>query len=176
MNNKNLFFNLRIFNLLLVGILAGAMFEEYFFLKIIMAELPKEQWTSIHAGFGVFHPYTIIPIAALSTLSLIFILILEKKINSPGKQFTWWASYIFLAIILLTSIIMMPLNFTIVNWSTTGIPANWTDVRENWTMYQGIRAILSVIGFLLLLIALKKSAFIDNTLEVKRETSIKATN
>ncbi len=174
MKKNNLFFNFRIINLLLVGILAGAMFEEYFFLKVIMGELPKEQWASIHAGFGEFHPYTIIPIAALSILSLIFILILEKKINSPGKQFTWWASYFFLAIILLTSIIMMPLNFTIANWSSAGIPDNWTEVREKWTMYQGIRAILSIIGFLLLLIALNKSTRIDNSLEVENETNLKA--
>jgi uncharacterized membrane protein len=153
MKHNSLFFNIRIINLLLVGILAGAMFEEYFFLKVILAELPKEQWTRLHARFGILHPYTIIPIATLSTLSLVFILIMERKINSGGKHLTWWAALLFLAIILITAVIMMPLNFTIVNWKANGIPDNWIDIRDKWTMYQGIRTLLSITGFLILIVA-----------------------
>lgn len=149
---------LRIFNLFLVGLLAGAMMEEYFIVKIAMAELSKEQWGIVHARFGRFHPFTIIPIAALSTLSIIFILMLERKINSPGKRVTWIAAGLFAIIIILTGSFMMPLNFAIEGWETTGIPDNWKIVRDDWIFYQGWRTLLSVSGFLLLIIALRLSA------------------
>ncbi|MBA3901558.1 MAG: DUF1772 domain-containing protein [Bacteroidetes bacterium] len=161
MNSSGIF---RILNLVLVGVLAGTMLEEYFIVKIVFSSLATPQWGELHAKFGVFHLPVIIPIAALATVSLVILLISERKLKTLSLKFTWIAVPFFLAIIIITAVFMMPLNFIISEWQANGIPADAEYIKIKWLWLHGARTIFSIIGFIILTIALfyKKPALPNN--------------
>ncbi|MBA3899046.1 MAG: DUF1772 domain-containing protein [Bacteroidetes bacterium] len=143
----------RIFNLILVGLLAGSMMEEYFVVKVNFSLLPSEQWGALHAMFPRFHLPLIIPIAILATISLIILLYFERKNKGLAKTLTWISVPLFAGIIIITGAFLMPLNFAIAEWESTGTPTNWEETKNQWIFLQGFRALLSIGGFMLLTVA-----------------------
>ncbi len=154
MNNSGAY---RIFNLVLVGLLAGTMLEEYFIVKVVFPDLSPLQWAELHAKFGTFHLPVIIPVAVLATISLIIILIKEIHLKTSSVKLTWLAAPLFLIIIIITAVFMMPLNLSIAEWNTTGLPADREHIQAKWIMLHGARTILSVVGFVILTVALFNS-------------------
>jgi hypothetical protein len=69
--------------LLAIGLLSGAMVEEYFFLDVILRGFPAEQWLLAHARFGALHPYTVIPTAAVGMLLIFLTFVLDRDVRSP---------------------------------------------------------------------------------------------
>ncbi|MDQ3033137.1 MAG: DUF1772 domain-containing protein [Myxococcota bacterium] len=136
-------------NLFLVGLLAGAMFLEYFIVAVLLAELPAAQWVGLHARFALIHPFTIIPLAVLATVSLVVVFVVERG----ADWVTRGAAVFFVAIVVLTAGVMMPVNDAIVGWTIDGIPDDWSSARDRWNVYQAIRASLSIVGFALLVTA-----------------------
>lgn len=136
-----------------IGLLSGAMFEEYFVLRHAFAGLDGQGWGKAQAAFGIFHPWTIIPLAIVGTLSVFVAAALERPRKSARALITWGAAGISLVIGALTVLVMLPLNHEIEQWMQTGVPQNWTDIRDRWTSLQALRATLAVLGYIPLAIA-----------------------
>lgn len=147
---------LRVVNLFVLGILAGAMFEEYFFFSVILAELPPDTWAGLHARFGIVHPFTVIPLAALTTITLGVVAVRERRAPPPLARRTWAGVIAAVLILLLTAVVMMPMNFAIESWATAGIPDDAALLRSRWSLFQGVRALLSVAAFAVLLAAVPR--------------------
>jgi hypothetical protein len=138
---------------LLIGLLAGAMAEEYLLLRVVLRELPGDAWVGVHARFADVHPYTVIPTAVLGSAAIIASLVVERDARSRRALATWGAVAVALAVFALTSLVMMPLNDVIQEWTTTGVPEAWRQMRDSWTRLQGLRAALSIAGFAALVAA-----------------------
>jgi hypothetical protein len=137
----------------LIGLLAGAMIEEYLLLRFILADLPGDDWVTLHARFADVHPFTVIPAAVLGTTAILATFFVERDTRSPRAIATWVAVGVAMAIGLLTSLVMMPLNDAIQSWATSGVPDTWTETRDLWTQLQAVRASLSAVGFAALVVA-----------------------
>jgi hypothetical protein len=133
-----------------IGILSGAMAEEYFVLRRVLANLDGAQWGAAHAAFGSFHPFTIIPLAIVGTLAVFATAALERPRRSTRAMLTWVVAAAAAAVGILTMAVMFPLNHEIEAWASRGTPADWQLVRDRWISLQALRASLSVGGFLLL--------------------------
>jgi uncharacterized membrane protein len=143
----------RIVAILLIGLLSGAMIEEYFFLRVILRDFPADLWLLAHARFGELHPYTVIPTALLGMLFIGLTFIIDRDVRSPRAAATWVAGIIGLVIGGITALVMMPLNESIAGWAVTGPPANWLQVQERWIRLQRVRAVLSTLGFFFLIVS-----------------------
>jgi hypothetical protein len=142
----------------LIGLLAGAMAEEYLLLRYVLEGLPGETWVALHASFADVHPYTVIPTAVLGTTALLATFFVERETRSPRAIATWVAVAVAMAVGLLTSLVMMPLNDAIQAWSDSGVPETWMETRDLWTQLQAVRASLSAVGFAALVVAGRLSA------------------
>jgi hypothetical protein len=142
----------------LIGLLAGAMAEEYLLLRYVLEGLPGETWVALHARFADVHPYTVIPTAVLGMTALLATFFVESDTRSPRAIATWVAVGVAVGVGLLTSLVMMPLNDVIQQWAVSGVPDTWMETREQWIELQGVRALLSVVGFAALVVAGRLSA------------------
>ena len=136
-----------------IGLLSGAMLEEYFVLRYVLAHLDGAQWGRAHAAFGTFHPWTIIPLAVIGTVALFVIAAREKPRASTRGRLNWAVAGIGALVGGPTVGVMFPLNLDIEGWARTGLPADWQAVRDRWIGLQALRAVLSVSGFFLLVVA-----------------------
>ncbi len=79
--------------------------------------------------------------------------VVDRDVRSPRAAATWIAGIIGLGIGGITALVMMPLNESIAGWAVTGPPANWLQVQERWIRLQGVRAVLSTLGFFFLIVS-----------------------
>jgi hypothetical protein len=142
---------------LLIGILAGAMAEEYLLLRVVLSDLPGEAWVGVHAKLADVHPYTVVPAAVLGSVFVMLTPFVERDTRSRRALATWVAVSIAVSIGMLTSLVMMPLNEVIQEWATAGVPAQWHQTRDTWSRLQGLRAALSIVGFTALVVATQLS-------------------
>ncbi|CAN5862556.1 MAG: DUF1772 domain-containing protein [Gemmatimonadetes bacterium] len=143
----------RMLAILLIGLVSGALIEEYFFLDVILRGFPAEQWLLAHSRFAMLHPYSLIPAAVLGLLLIFLTFAVDRDIRSPRAIATWGAAAAGVVIGGITALIMMPMNNEIAGWVTTGPPPNLTEVQEEWIRLQAVRAVLSTTGFLLLILS-----------------------
>ena len=136
-----------------LGIVTGAMVEEYALFKFILMGLPAEHWAHVHSKFGALHPYTIIPLASTGTLALFVTIALEREFRSRRAMWSSMAAALGVAIGLLTIAVMFPMNEAIAEVARSGVPDTWTDLRDRWTTLQGARALLASLAFFGLAVA-----------------------
>lgn len=143
----------RIVALCCIGLLSGAMLEEYFVLQRVLARLDGPAWAQAHAAFATFHPWSVVPLAVLGTIAIFVAAALERPRSSARSVLTWIVAATGAAVGVLTMAVMFPLNEIILRWTQEGVPADWQEVRDRWIGLQGLRALLSVAGFLGLVVS-----------------------
>ena len=136
-----------------LGIVTGAMLEEYALLKVVLADLPANEWAQVHAKFGDLHPYTVVPLAGSGTLALFVAIALERDFRSRRAMWSGMAAVVGLAIGVLTMAIMFPMNAAIAELARSGVPDAFADLRDRWTTLQGVRALLASVAFFGLVLA-----------------------
>jgi hypothetical protein len=115
----------RVGAILLIGLLSGAMVEEYIFHHVIVRDFAAEQWLQAHARFADVHPFTVIPAAIVGVLLIFLTFVVDRDIRSPRALATWGAAIIGVVIAALTAGVMMPMNDEIAAAATGGRPPNW---------------------------------------------------
>jgi hypothetical protein len=143
----------RIVAVICIGLVSGAMAEEYFVLRLVLEGLEAGQWGQAQAAFGHFHPWTVIPLAIVGTIAVFTAAVLERPRNSSRAVLTWIVAGISATIGVLTIGVMFPLNQGIEQWVHTGVPENWQEIRERWIALQALRAALAILGYIPLVIA-----------------------
>lgn len=93
-----------------IGLLAGAMFEEYFVLARVLTHLRGADWANAHAAFGTFHPWTIIPLAIAGTVAICVAAALERPRFGIRWVLTWLVAAIGASVGVLTMAVMFPLR------------------------------------------------------------------
>lgn len=73
---------------------------------------------------------------------------------SPQKSVAEYFLYLFtilfaLSALLITLLIEVPMNKKITTWTTESAPSNWKAIRKRWQLYNDIRTLLALLGFLI---------------------------
>jgi len=83
-------------------------------------------------------------------------LILQLLIEPKGSQ-SWRlccaAAGLMALIIILTIILMVPINNRIARWDLDRLPKDWLNTRQRWDLYHRFRVVLLGLMFALLLLA-----------------------
>lgn len=137
----------RALSVTLIGLLAGAMLEEYFVISRVLAHLSGDQFARAHAQFGTFHPFTVIPLALVGGLATVLVPVLDRQQNSVAKVLSWLGVATAAVCAVVTMAVMFPMNGEIVTWAEKGAPSDWAEIRDRWAFWQAVRAIFSVSGF-----------------------------
>ena len=89
----------------------------------------------------------LMPVSVLSILPVLFL----SVVNHPATFFLSIASFaLFIAALLVTTIIEVPIVKQIDTWTVATLPANWEQLRDRWSSFHLIRIAASIAGLALL--------------------------
>jgi uncharacterized membrane protein len=67
------------------------------------------------------------------------------------KQWEFYAgvaSFLFIvSVLLITVMILVPIDNEIKNWTTASLPRDWENIRSKWKNYHALRTLLSLMSF-----------------------------
>ena len=126
-----------------------------------MYELPVEIFLTIGKEImkNVAVPMSIIMPASI--LGLLILLISSWKTRSVYFYCIFTALILFIAALIITLTIEVPIDNQIAKWTVETIPAGWRKIRDKWEFYHTIRTFVSltvVIFFMMALIKQKQVA------------------
>ena len=127
-----------------IGFVGCAEFGSFAFVHPVLRRLPARQWLDVEQGllrtFGCVMPVgmTAAPFLAASTAG---------SLDETAATLAWIAT-VALAIALITTIaVNVRINVVTGRWDPDNPPQDWREQRRRWERFQGIRAVLQLIGF-----------------------------
>lgn len=91
-----------------------------------------------------------VPMAILMPLTILFLLLslfLIKPKKSKEFYFTLISLIFFIAALLITLLIEVPIDNQIKIWTIETLPSDWKNIRDRWEIFHTIRTFLSIISF-----------------------------
>ena len=147
---------LEFFDLVVPGFVACTEFGFFLFVRPNIRRLPDRYRVEVEQGFlRTF--YRVMPILTGLSVILILIYALRFKENNTANQMVWAVVFCFSAAGASTIWLNQPIEQEISSWNPEQLPADWKSARRRWTIAQGLRASLQLLGFILFcaLIALR---------------------
>ena len=144
---------LEIFALLAIGWVSGAEIGSWFGIQPIVSKLPYDQQVYLEQAmlksFGRIMPL-IMPFSAV-------VVILLAIFSRNEQNLVMWLRFVAAACIVITIattlIINVPINNLTADWKMTESFETWTQIRNRWHLFQGLRGGLFLLSFVLLVIA-----------------------
>ena len=144
---------LEILAVLAIGWVSGAEIGSWFGIQPIVSKLPYDQQVYLEQAmlksFGKIMP-VIMPFSAV-------VVILLAIVSRNESNVVMWLRLVAAACIAITIattlIINVPINNLTAKWEMTESFENWTQLRNKWHLFQGLRGGLFLLSFVLLVIA-----------------------
>ncbi len=92
-----------------------------------------------------------VPMRILMPLTLLLLIILAFSQRSLPQYATLGGLAFFLAALLITLTVNVPLDQQIVQWNAANLPADWQNIRDRWELYHLLRTVASLLSFALVL-------------------------
>jgi uncharacterized membrane protein len=86
----------------------------------------------------------LMPVAMLSTLPILFLLF-RRKANA-AFYVACAGLMLFVAALLITLVVNVPIDNQIRQWAATTLPAGWEQIRDRWELYHSVRTFASLGG------------------------------
>ena len=139
---------------LLLILVTGVFWGTWFSLSRSMYELPPEMFIAIGKEIirNVAVPMSIIMPATL--LGLLTLLVQSWKIKSIYFYGILVTLILFIAALLITLGVEVPIDNQIKTWTLATIPADWESIRDRWETFHAMRTFISLAGTASFLIAL----------------------
>lgn len=137
-------------SLLLSALLVGAMFCAWLVLN--PAHLDSAQYLILQQqGIRTLHP----SMPRLGALSIFFTLAAAfvARHDRPRMSLLIAAVIFFIISGLITRTVNMPINASVIRWTSSAMPDNWTQLRDTWWRWHRIRTASGTLGLALLIIA-----------------------
>jgi hypothetical protein len=139
--------------LVVPGFVACAEFGLFLFVRPNIRRLPEPH--RVHVEQGLLRTFNrVMPIFTGLSVILILIYALRFKENDIPNQTVWGAVFFFSAAGASSIWLNHPIDQQIADWNPDQLPADSKLVRARWTMAQGVRASLQLLGFILLCITM----------------------
>lgn len=144
---------LEILALIAIGWISGAEIGSWFGIQPIVAKLPYDQQVYLEQAmlksFGRIMPI----VMPFSTVVVILLAILSRNETNVIVWLRVVAALCIAITIVTTLIINVPINNLTAKWELTKSFENWTQIRNKWHLFQGLRGGLFLLSFMLLVIA-----------------------
>jgi hypothetical protein len=140
------------FSLLSSGILVGNELAVAFFIHPVLYSVPDDAHARVVkplAGrLGRFMPFWY-------ALTLVFAVL--QLLTEPNGSLSRWlgcaAAALMALIIIVTIVLMVPINNRIARLDLDRLPKDWLNMRKRWDLYHRVRVVLLGLVFALLLLA-----------------------
>ena len=136
--------------LVVAGFTACAEFGSYAFVHPVTRRLPQREFITVEQGllstFG-----RVMPI--LMPLTLVAAVVFAVGVWDEGGLVRGLAAAAVLALaaaVISTVIFNVPINLATARWDADDPPPDWKATRARWELFQGVRAWLLLVGFILL--------------------------
>jgi hypothetical protein len=144
---------LEFFDLVVPGFVACAEFAFFLFVRPNVRRIPDRYRVEVEQGFlRTF--YRVMPILTGLSVILILIYAFRLKENNIANQTVWGAVFCFSAAGASAIWLNQPIEEEIAGWIPEQLPADWKLVRARWTIAQGLRASLQLLGFILFCVSI----------------------
>ncbi|MFN7943823.1 MAG: DUF1772 domain-containing protein [Blastocatellia bacterium] len=139
-------------NILLSALVTGVFWGTWLGLSRSMTSLSAETFLEVgHTMIGNLGTIMamLMPAAMLATLPVLY---LQYRSGSKAFYPTLAGFLLFIAALLITLIVEVPIDGLIEQWTINSLPANWQELRARWEFFHVLRSWISVAGLALLLI------------------------
>jgi uncharacterized membrane protein len=136
--------------IVLVGWIAGAELGSWCCVQPVVAKLPYEHYVGVERAmlrtFGRLMPV----LMPLSGIVAVVFMILSRAEAGPTRWLRL-AAVVCIAITVITTLtVNVPINNRTSGWSLNNDPAEWQEMRRRWHIFQGVRGVLYLAAFALL--------------------------
>jgi hypothetical protein len=138
----------RFFQLLLMGLYTGLLFGDRVGVTPIRPKLPAAAFVlyqqQLHLRFGKVMPVLLAGSLLAGVISLV---LLRRNYKSREFIFTTIATLCTVCVVILTRLINVPINETLMTWQASSPPENVMQLWAPWEGSHTIRTFIAVIGF-----------------------------
>jgi hypothetical protein len=138
----------RFFQLLLVGLYTGLLFGDRIGVTPIRPKLPAAAFVlfqqELHLRFGKLMPVLLVGSFLAGVISLV---LLRRNYQSRDFIFTTIATLCTVFVVILTRLINVPINETLMTWQVSSPPENVMQLWAPWEGSHTIRTVIAVFGF-----------------------------
>jgi hypothetical protein len=139
--------SLHLISLFLLMLVTGVFWGTWFTLTRSLDDFPAPEF--IHIGkviiANVAVPMRILmPLCILCMLGVVWF---YPDKRSAGFYFSIAAFVLIVAVLLITLMVLVPIDNQIKTWLPESIPANWQSIRLRWQSFHALRTFLSVASF-----------------------------
>lgn len=134
-----------------IGFVGCAEFGSWALVHPVLRRLPPQYWLEVEQGllrtFGRVMPVgmTAAPILAGSTAG---------ALDGTAQTIAWAATGVLVCALVTTIAVNVGINFKTGHWDIENPPDDWQEQRGRWEFFQGIRASLQLLGFVLITTAI----------------------
>jgi uncharacterized membrane protein len=143
---------LEVFTTVVVGVMVGVEFSVAFVLKPIFDGLPGDGGLRgrAHGGrmLGAVMPFWYVGSLALSAVWAI------AGWHHQGIGLVVVAAALLILSVLMSVLLLVPINNRFKNWTADGLPADWKQQMNRWDRYHYVRVAVIIAAFALLVAAL----------------------
>jgi hypothetical protein len=152
-------------SILLLALVPGVFWGTWLGLSRSMASLAPEVFLTVGhtmiVNLGTIMAI-LMPAAILAVLPVLYLTYRER---SRAFYLTLAGFGLFIAALLITLMVEVPIDNQIEGWTVTTLPDNWQQLRDRWEWFHFLRSWVSVLGLALLL---GGALFVRNTAAVGR--------
>jgi uncharacterized membrane protein len=144
----------RFFQLLLTGLYTGILFGDRIGITPIRPKLPASAFVlfqqELHLRFGKLMPVLLFGSLIAGLISLV---LMRSYYRTRGYLSTIIATFCTGAVVILTVLINVPINETLMTWNAASPPENVMQLWAPWEGSHSIRTVIAVLGFAALIYA-----------------------
>jgi archaellum biogenesis protein FlaJ (TadC family) len=138
---------IRFINIIITALLAGVSFGIWIGfnpLDLSFSTYVEQQQNMLQALKVLM--ISLVVIATIITLASAFL----QKNNKPSSIALLVAAVFFIACILITRFGIIPIDDTVMTWTSESLPDNWTGLRDKWWSFHIMRTIAELIALFLI--------------------------
>jgi len=134
-------------SLILLMLITGVFWGTWFTLTRSIESFSSEEF--IHIG-KVIIANVAVPMRIIMPLGIILLLVslwVYPIKKSYGYYFGLLSFLMIIITLLITLIVLVPIDNEINMWTASYLPADWEAIRDKWKIYHALRTITSVLSF-----------------------------
>jgi len=143
MKNKIILFSA----LFLLMLITGVFWGTWFTLTRSIENFSSEEF--IHIGQTIIANVAM-PMRIIMPLGIIFMFLalwFTRNKRTIGFSLGMFSLVLIITVLLITLIVLVPIDNDINEWTASTVPSNWTDIRQRWNLFHSIRTFASLSSF-----------------------------
>lgn len=133
--------------LFLLMLITGVFWGTWFTLTRSLESFSAEEF--IHIG-QVIIANVAMPMRFIMPLGIILMFLSlwpERNKKTTAYIFGWVGCVLIVAVLLITLIVLVPIDNDIKEWTASTIPSGWMDMRHKWNVFHTMRTFASLASF-----------------------------